>query len=285
MRYGILAHTFGQMACSDLAQKVGSAGFTFVQLALSKAISDIDTGLGKLSPGLANYVAEQFDNHGVRIGVLGCYINPIHPDPEQRRREINRFKEHLRYARDFGTGMVATETGKVATYLAEHPDSTEETRWVLLREAIEELAEEAEKWGVTLGIEASGSEVINTPDLMFQMLQEVPSSNIGVVFDPVNYLNANKSLTQRELFQKAFDQYGERIVLVHVKDLLIDAAGKQHHAAMGKGSVDYPFLLEWLQQHKPYVDLCFEGSMKESEMPAALQHMEQLRLHTMASLI
>lgn len=95
IRYGTLAHTFGCLPLKSLTATLQNYDIDFVQLALSKAIQNIDTSTGKLSPGLANYIAEQFDRAGIRIGVLGCYINPIHPDPVIRRLEIDRFKEQL----------------------------------------------------------------------------------------------------------------------------------------------------------------------------------------------
>ncbi len=37
----------------------------------------------------------------------------IHPDCHVRRKELERFKEHIRFARDFGCSIVGTETGNV----------------------------------------------------------------------------------------------------------------------------------------------------------------------------
>jgi hypothetical protein len=54
MAYGTLAHTVGTLPLQQLTQKLGTYNLDFVQLALAKAIGDIDTRLGKLSPGLAN---------------------------------------------------------------------------------------------------------------------------------------------------------------------------------------------------------------------------------------
>jgi len=36
---------------------------------------------------------------------------PYHPDADERKRQIELFKEHARFVRDFGCGIVATETG------------------------------------------------------------------------------------------------------------------------------------------------------------------------------
>jgi len=274
MRYGILAHNLGKTTCDELARRTGSYGFEFVQLALSKALTDLDAGLGRLSPGLAHHVADTFARQGVKIAVLGCYINPIHPNMEERRHGIERFKEHLRYARDFGASVVATETGTIRSYLEAYPHHKEEDLWKQLRIVVEELAEEAEKWGVTVGIEPSGTEVIHSADLMHRMLEEVPSTNIGVVMDPCHLLQAHNIDRQHEVLQHAFRQLGHRIVLAHVKDMDFTPEGKKKYVRMGTGCVDYPFFMQLLQQYKPYSNVSFEGGIEPEDIPASIAHLK-----------
>ena len=95
---------------------------------------------GRLNPGLAGYIGEALRQRGVQIAVLSCYINLIHPDPRERRKQIELFKEHLRFVRDFGCGIVATETGSL------NPD------WA----GLEEMVAEAERFGVLVGVGAKG---------------------------------------------------------------------------------------------------------------------------------
>ncbi|UUZ80738.1 sugar phosphate isomerase/epimerase [Paenibacillus sp. P26] len=275
MRYGILAHNLGKTDCAELARRVSSYGLEFVQLALAKALTDFDSSLGKLNPGMAHYVADCFAKEGVRIGVLGRYINPIHPNPELRREQIDRFKEHLRFARDFGTSLVATETGSVQAYLEAYPDSTEEDRWSLLRSAVKEMVEEAEHWGVYAVIEASQNEVVRTPEQMKRSLEEVPSSHFGVLMDPVNLLNAANHDRQHEIVKRAFELWGDRIVLAHIKDFDITPDGKMKYVPMGTGRLDVPFFLDLLKQYKPYTNISFEGGITPDEVPAALEYVKR----------
>ncbi|TBL79978.1 sugar phosphate isomerase/epimerase family protein [Paenibacillus thalictri] len=260
MNLGILAHCYGKLPLEELAVKIGAGGFNSVQLALAKALADVESGLGQLSPGLANYVAESFDRRGVRIAVLGCYINPINPDQAARRYEIDRFKEHLRYARDFGASMVATETGKLTTYQEQNPDGYQQVAWNLLRETVEELAEEAEKWGVMLAIEPATSLVIHDTDGMVRLLAEVPSSNIGVVIDPVNLLEGYNIERQDEVMIDAFSRLGHKTALIHAKDIVMDPNGQKKYApVIGQGILNYPLFMSLLKKHKPFIDVSLEG--------------------------
>ncbi|WP_379153582.1 sugar phosphate isomerase/epimerase family protein [Paenibacillus sp. sgz5001063] len=251
-----MAHTAGCLPLKELTAALQDYGISFVQLALSKAIQDIDTSTGKLSPGLANYIGEQFDRAGIRIGVLGCYINPIHPDPAVRRQEIERFKEHLRYARQFGAPMVATETGSLTTFAEFEPYRYEELGWETLRATVEELAEEADKWGVFLGLEPVSSHTLSTPAKMRRILDEVPSTSIGVVFDPCNLIG-DQVKRQDEIVDEAFSLFGDRIILAHLKDIYAEGARTRHGQA-GGGIFHTAEFLKKLQARKPMIDVSLE---------------------------
>ncbi|MBA2938277.1 sugar phosphate isomerase/epimerase [Paenibacillus sp. CGMCC 1.16610] len=263
MGIGTLAHTVGHLPLNQLTEKLRGRGVDFVQLALSKAISDIDTSLGKLSPGLANHIGEQFQRAGIRIGVLGCYINPIHPDPQQRRHEINRFKEHLRYARDLGTSIVATETADLTTYLTQDPERYEAIGWELLKQTVEELAEEAERWGVHIGLEPVFTHTLSSTEKMVRILEEVPSSNLGVVFDPVNLIPPTAIQSQEAFLDEAFAAFGDRIVLAHLKDVIVQD-GILKSVRSGEGIFQTKSFLEKLHRVKPGVDISLEQLTDET---------------------
>ncbi|AIQ29167.1 xylose isomerase [Paenibacillus sp. FSL P4-0081] len=256
IRYGTLAHTAGCLPLKELTATLQTYDIDFVQLALAKAIQDIDLSPGKLSPGLASYIGEQFDKAGIRIGVLGCYINPIHPDPAIRRVEIDRFKEHLRYARQFGAPMVATETGALTTFQEFDPYRYEEIGWDALKATVEELAEEAEKWGVFLALEGVCTHTLSSPAKMRRILDEVPSSSIGVVLDPCNLIGEEVHL-QDEIVDSAFSLFGDRIILAHLKDIYKDGT-RIRHGASGQGLFHTTEFLNKLEAHKPMIDVSLE---------------------------
>jgi L-ribulose-5-phosphate 3-epimerase len=245
MSVGILAHNVGPQPFAQLAAKVASYRFDYVQLALSKAITDVDCSLGKLSPGLANTIAEAFDKNGVGIPVLGCYMDFIELDDAKWRHNVDRFKEHLRYARQFGASIVATETGV--------PVSDDYDRnWRRLKSAVEEIAEEAEKFGVLIGLEVASSHIVGTAPLLAQLMEEVPSSNIGVVMDPCNLMTQNNYERQHDIVQEAFRLLGSRIVSAHSKDMKLDEHGKLQTVSAGQGVLNYPLFIELLNEYKPH---------------------------------
>ncbi|WP_046216125.1 sugar phosphate isomerase/epimerase family protein [Paenibacillus wulumuqiensis] len=280
MRQAVLSHLYGKQPVADLAARVAEGGFKGVQLALAKAISDVDTSTGKLSPGLGHMIAEQFDRHGVRIAVLGCYIDPVHPDLDIRRQEINRFKEHLRYARDFGCSMVATETGSLTTYQQAYPDSYREVGWKVLRETVSELAEEAEKWGVHMAIEPVAVHTLHTAELMERLIEEVPSSTVGMLFDPCNMMKHEFMDDQQSFLRGVFEKLAERIILIHAKDFRFTEDGTKQECVAGTGMLDYPYFFELLQQYKPHIDISLEGATRE-QLPEASLYMRRIWQETL----
>ncbi|MCM3175514.1 sugar phosphate isomerase/epimerase [Paenibacillus sp. MER 99-2] len=275
MKLGILAHTFGKQPTAQLAQTIADNGFNSVQLALAKALSDVDSANGKLSPGLANEIGDQFAQRGVKIAVLGCYINPIDPDPVSRRADIDRFKEHLRYARDFGCSMVATETGGLDTYLSTHPDTYEEHAWNILRATVEEIAEEAEKWGVHAAIEPVSTHTLHTREHMVRLFEEIPSSNLGMLFDPCNLIKQHHVADQAGFLREVIETLYQRIIVIHAKDVAFNAQGKKVNPVPGAGILDYPLFFELLKQYKPHIDISLEGVTAEEAVPAA-KHLREV---------
>ena len=218
LRLGVRAHDFARLPAPELAERIAAKGFTSVQLALNKAIAGLNLRPGDLNPGLAFAIGEAFRARGIQIAVLGCYINPLHPDRDTRRGLLSWFREHLRVARDFGCGLVALETGTPHPDYLPHPDTGSEVSFRQCREGLAELVSEAERFGVTVGIEAVTVHSVSTPERMRRMLDELDSPNVQVVFDPVNLLDFGNYRDARHIVEEAFRLFGDRIAVVHAKD-------------------------------------------------------------------
>ncbi len=258
VRLGIRAHDLGRFSADELARRVRAEGLDCVQLALGKAIDGVDPRPGVLDSEMAAEISADFARHGVRIEVLGCYINPIHPDAPTRSMLLGLFKEHLRHARDFGCNIVALESGSLNADQSFHPGNAGGAAYQDLLGSMEELVAEAERCGVVVGIEAVTSHVLSTPERTRRLLDDIPSPHLQVVFDPVNLLSLANCLEQREIMRRSFNLLGDRMAVVHAKDFRI--AGEDLVAcAPGDGVLDYPFLLSWLAGHKPGIAVLLEG--------------------------
>jgi L-ribulose-5-phosphate 3-epimerase len=263
MNHGFRAHDFGKLPVEELAKKISEKGFKCIQLALAKAISNIDAGPGKLNPGLANYIRETFNNHGILIAVLGCYINPIHPDKDERKKQLSRFKEHIRFARDFGCSIVATETGSINADCSFHSENKNDKTFQMLFESVSELVNESEKFGIITCIEGVTKHVISTPQKMKRMIDLVKSNNLQVLFDPTNLTSMENHENHEEMIKESFDLFGDKIQIIHAKDFIIEK-NEIKSVPAGKGNLNYKFLFKIVKEKKPFISILLEDNKPDA---------------------
>jgi L-ribulose-5-phosphate 3-epimerase len=257
LNIGIRAHDIENLPLEELGQEVSGKGLTSVQLALSKSLEGVNTELGSLSPGFARYVANAFAKHNVQIAVLGCYFNMIHPDLDERRKGMERFKEHIRFAKDFGCSIVATETGNVNPEIFYTEENFKEEPFLEVVESVSELVKEAEKFGVIVGIEAGVNHPIYSPKVMKRLLDSINSNNLQVILDPVNLLTIDTYQNQEEIFQEAMDLFGDRVVILHAKDFTIEN-NQLVPTAVGKGLLNYEYIIKEIKKKKPFINILLE---------------------------
>ena len=256
-RLGARAHDFGKLPAGELAARIAAKGLTSVQLALNKAIAGLDLKPGDMTPGLAFEIGQAFLRHDVQIAVLGCYVNPLFPDLSKRRELLGWFKEHLRFARDFGCGLVALETGSYDPDYLSHPDNGTEAAFQESLVSLAELVSEAEKFGVIVGIEGVWNHAVCTPEKMRRMLDSLASPNVQVVFDPVNLLSFENHTDQQRIVEESLQLFGERIVVIHAKDY-VRGEGTLKTVNAGQGLFDYGPLLKHLVVRKPGISILME---------------------------
>jgi sugar phosphate isomerase/epimerase len=282
MRIGCRAHDLGRFpSAEELAAAVVDAGFESAQLALAKAL-DPRPAAGGLSPEYARGVARAFSSRGAAIAVLGCYINPIHPDPAERAAGLARFKEHLRLAKDFSTGsggyldfpVVATETGSFNADCSPHPDNGGDRAFGLLVEALAEIAEAAEACGTVACVEGVVRHVARTPARLRKAIDAVGSPSLMVLFDPVNYIDEANCAEQGRVLDEAFDLLADRMLVVHLKDFRL-SRGRVEVCPPGTGLLDLPRILRFLRERRPGVDALIED-LRPSEMGEAISRVRRL---------
>lgn len=260
MNIGIRAHDIEKLPLEELVEVIANKGLKGVQLALARSF-DFNTANGSLSPGMAYHIGSAFRNKNIQIAVLGCYFNMIHPDKDERRKGIDRFKEHIRYARDFGCSVVGTETGNVNAEIFYTEENFKEEPFLEVVQSVRELVKEAEKFGVIVGVEAGVNHPIYSSKVMKRLLDSVDSNNLQVILDPVNLLTAENYKSQDEIIQEAFDLLGDRLAILHAKDFVIED-NQLHFAPVGKGLLNYDLLIKLLKEKKPYINILMEDTQE-----------------------
>jgi L-ribulose-5-phosphate 3-epimerase len=262
MKIGVRCHDVIHSNLDELGQKVQEKNITGVQLALKKANVGFKPTKGCITPGMAKHIRDSFSKYNVNISILGCYINLAHPDDKELSELLDSFREHIRFARDFGCSIIGTETGALNKEYVYGPENNTEEAFQRTLSSIKILVEEAEKFGVIVGIEGVAKHVINTPERMKRILDNIKSNNVQVIFDPVNLINEENYDKQDEIVKRSFELFGDRIVAIHAKDYVYEE-GEIKLASIGKGQFNYPLLLSLIKERKPYVDVLLENSTKD----------------------
>jgi len=287
LQIGLRAHDYGQnVSVEELANILDEYKPSSIQLALSKSLAGAPKP-GALSAGFARLVRKALEERNIAIAVLGCYINPIHPDPAARERQLKLFEEHLRFARDFGCSMVGTETGSCSADCSFHPDTEKPQTFDIFCHSLERLVTTAALCGSICAIEpVADQHTISTIEKMDQVLRRFSSPALKVIYDPVNLLpNAGlPAESQKEFFTRAFDSFGNDIAAIHAKDFRMEPASqitssspsgvkKNGTLPAGTGEMDYPALLKLIGERKPGIDILLENTSPQT----GKQAMEFLR--------
>ena len=262
LNIGARTHDFANGTIDEIARIISEKNFNSIQLALKKSIKGFKGIKGEISPGFANNIRLNLEKKHIRIAVLGCYINMGHPDKEEMEKLSYYFKEHIRYARDFGCSIVGTETGSLnADYSFNQANHGQEALEHFINN-LRPLVEEAEKFGVVVAIEAVTKHIVNNPERMKEVLDRIKSNNLQVIFDPVNLLDENNYENQEEIVDKAFELFGDRIAIIHSKDFIVENE-KIKTVYTGQGLFNYKHLIKKLKEGKPNIDILLENAVPE----------------------
>lgn len=263
MKIGVRVHDFGKSDAKTLAQKAKAIGFDGVQLVLNKAIEG-QTGLpGTLNPDMAKKIHQAFAKEGLEIMMMGAYFNPVHSNKELVATNIAKFKEHLKYLNDFEGHYVGSETGSFNddkwTY---HPLNRTEEAFQEVKRIFGELAGYAKKVGGKIALEGAFGHCMYEPKALKRLVDEIDNGTVYYTVDLYNYLSYSNYENYHDIFEEALKLFAGKIVIFHLKDFIVqDASLKQ--CAIGKGLLDYHYLLKRIQETNPNAYLIFEGSKPE----------------------
>ena len=267
MKKGIRGHDVQASGLKNVCRKCAENDLEYLQLVLEKSIEGF--GFGNFSKEYAEDIKTELGD--MKVAVLGSYINPSNPDDEALAGDIQKFKEKIKYASVLEPIVVGTETGM---YKSGQTDSEEAYLRVL--GTLKELAEEARKYGVRVGIEGVHCFVINTPQKMKRLIDDLDSDNVKVIFDPVNYLNINNYKRQREIINDAFDLLSDKICVIHAKDFAVEN-GEFKAARPAEGMLDYRLIFRRLNGIKADIPVICE-EINEKEAAAAFEKLSEISL-------
>ncbi len=259
--FGFRAHDFGRSEPEQMAERLAAYGPLSIQLALPKAFLRVPAEPGVITHEYARRVKDIFGQRGITIAVLGCYINPVHPDRQERECQLDRFEEHLRFARDFGCRVVGTETGSLNADSSWNPGTQAPHVFDTLCDSVSRLVSVAERSDSIVGIEpVADQHTLSSIERTAALLRRIDSPALGIIFDPVNLIPLRGlDESQMSFFRRAFAAFGERIVAVHAKDFRMIDGHKSEALPAGQGEFNYALFFEMLKVIRPDVPVILEN--------------------------
>ena len=218
------------------------AGFDGVELTLAEndgpvTLSTTEEECRKLA---AEAKAAGVELYSLATGLYWSY-SLTSDDEAQREKAKCIVKKQLQLAAWLGCRWILVVPGAVSVSFA--PDLgvvPYETVYNRSLAALKELAPEAERLGVTLGVENVWNGFLLSPLEMRRFLDEIGSPNVKSFFDVGNVLK----FSYPEHWIAAL---GSRIAIVHFKDFKKDAENLSGFVDLLAGDVNYPAVMDALK--------------------------------------
>jgi sugar phosphate isomerase/epimerase len=287
MQSGIFTAYF-PYGLEEVARRIRSHGFNTVQLDLH--FKDIDLGPGNLTAQNCKRVRDTFRAHDLPICCVSGYTNLIHPDPAQRRANIDRLKDIIRNARALGSPYVISETG---TYNTESewmsdPKNKSEEGFETCRKVIAELSQVAYDHGAVFCLETYVNNVVGSVEETVRMFAQVDHPGLGLLMDPTNYFEDHNVDDMDRVLNQVFDTLSDKIRIAHAKDVARAQDTSEKHAdigdadalashtfrgvgaialdAPGMGVLNYDLYLQRLAEKHPNIPVIVEH-LDEADVP------------------
>lgn len=252
MLIGVRAHDFEVMEPEALAARLKSESVETIQLAIPKSIPGI-ASYHDVDDALLARIKTAFEDAGIRLAVLGCYVEPGLLDETARQAQVELFHRGIYCAAALGAGCIATETTAF-----DAPEDQRRPQFDRMCRSLEAMLKQAEQQHVCVAVEPVAAHTLSSPAWCQKLLQRFAGTSLGFVFDPVNLLSPTNTKEQNTLWRKALDVMGERLCAVHVKDATVEN-GVFSPCLLGDGIMDYgSTIAPWLRQHAPTISLLRE---------------------------
>ena len=272
MKKGISIWSFPNQPLKDSFALAKDAGFEGVEVALDAAG---EVSLQSTEAQLLE-VKKQANESGIELYSVasGLYWdNWLTADcPEERQRAKDIVKKHLETAKVLGCDTILVVPGSVnAEFAAPGKVVDYVTAYERSLEALRELAEYAEKVGVSIGVENVWNRFLCSPVEMRDFIDKIGSDFVGSYFDVGNVLfNGFPEHWIRAL--------GKRIKKVHFKDYRVAAGGLHGFVDLLAGDVNYPEVVKALGE------VGYDGWVSAEMIPNYKYHTEAIIYNTSLSM-
>lgn len=201
----------------ELAEELQNYQLSNVQFSPKVSLKKSTNNGENMSFGLAHHSKEIFNKKAISIAILGCYVNIIHPNKQERNKAIKLFQNYLAYAKAMNCPLVASETGSIDNVFKPHEENWTDDVFELTVKQVKKLTKAAEKLGVLVGIEPGVNHPVHNVATTKRLINEINSPNLKIIFDPTNMI-LNSSDSETAIIKAGINEFGDEIYAFHIKD-------------------------------------------------------------------
>jgi 3-dehydroshikimate dehydratase len=187
------------------------------------------THIEKHDAGQRTALVTQLRQLRLTVPMLSSYYD-FTGSAQLARDSLAHGREVLTVARELGVGAVRIFTGKVGSAEA----NAEQWQWTV--DALQELADEAGRWGINLAAETHPRNLMDTVPASLELVTRVNRPNFGLIYQPSTF---------RTDYLGALAQLWPHVLHVHATNMGADGKG----TALAEGEMKYPEILGQLRRY------------------------------------
>jgi sugar phosphate isomerase/epimerase len=239
MKLGLLTVPFANARLSDVAQWSASVGFEALEIACwpsaggetRRYAGTAHVAVEDMTKARASEIVADLSEQGLSVSALGYYPNPLHAEATHRASVIAHLKKVIAAAGLMGIKVVNTFVGGDRSL-------TLDENWTRAAQIFPDIVAFANDNGVTLAFEncpmifskdewPGGHNIAYSPKIWRRIFESW--DGVGMNYDPSH-------LVWQMIDQPRFiREFGQKIVHVHAKDLMVDHDGLYENGIMSLG--------------------------------------------------
>ncbi len=296
MKLGFVSAILPELSLEDVLKTASKLGYSCVELmcwpvgqAERRYAGVTHVDVSRVDQAEVERIHALLARYRVSISGLGYYPNPLSANVQESQTAVEHIHRVIDAAAALGVGVVNSFVGR-------DPARTVEAQWPRFLETWRPIIEHAEKLNIRIGIEncpmsfgedewPGGKNLATSPAIWRKMYTDLPSQHWGLNFDPSHFI-----LQMMEI-HPILDEFKDRLVHVHAKDVRIDHAKLNQHGVFsfpklwhspklpGMGDVQWGSFLGALADtgyDGPLVveveDRAFEGSLEKRIESLVISH-------------
>lgn len=240
IQIGVRAHDFGKQEPHDLFMQIADAGFEAIQLALPKAVAGVNS-FDDVNLEVVNKVAKALDDSGLKLAVLGCYLDLTTNDESLMQKNIQTTEKILKVAKDLGAHCVASEStyGKVAA------QDRKEYMERLISMVVKVLTM-ARSVNIPYALEPVFYHALASKELFLQLAHSVGRDHLQVIYDPTNLMDPKYLNCQEQYIASCLAAFAPYADIIHIKDFKVNEDCSYSPCRLGDGSLQVETLRAYL---------------------------------------